>query len=144
MIMRQEGRHADFYASQATTRLASRKRTRRLTRFTLQRFWQTVGSDIMPAAEVAFVVGYLFSGDDGRSMAERIDRRVDRLPGLQGLSLATRTVDRHVTPGRGVVGRPSPPVAHSARSASPPGSASNARAAERPASIAGADRVKSK
>ena len=109
MIMRQEGRHADFYASQATARLAARKRTRRLTRFTLQRYWQTVGSDIMPAAEVAFVVGYLFAGDDGRSTAERIDRRVDRLPGLQGLSLATRTVDRHVTPGRGAVARPATP-----------------------------------
>lgn len=108
MIMRQEGRHADFYASQATARLAARKRTRRLTRFTLQRYWQTVGSDIMPAAEVAFVVGYLFSGDDGRLMAERIDRRVDRLPGLQGLSLASKTVDRRGTLGREGHGRSAP------------------------------------
>ena len=46
-----------------------------------------VGSDLMPESEVAFMVHHLFGGDDGRAMIERIDRRVARLPGLDGLHL---------------------------------------------------------
>jgi hypothetical protein len=149
-IMRQEGRHADFYASQATSRLAARRRTRRLTRFTVQRFWETVGSDIMPPAEVAFVVDYLFSGAEGRSMAERIDRRVDRLPGLEGLGLAERTVDRHLArPGSlgsssEVASATGSYSAGAAGSESPSSWSSIDRAAVRPASMAGSDRLKSK
>jgi hypothetical protein len=41
----------------------------------------------MPDAEVKFLSTYLFGGGEGRVMAERIDRRVDRLPGLEGLDL---------------------------------------------------------
>ena len=88
-IMKQEGRHIDFYASQATQRLADDRRARRLTRFALRRMWAPVGSDVMPASEVDHLIGYLFGGDDGHAMAQRIDRRIDRLPGLEGLHLVT-------------------------------------------------------
>jgi hypothetical protein len=73
-IMRQEGRHIDFYASQAERRLAASGRARRLTRFALRRFWTPVGSGVM-------------GGEEGLAAARRIDRRVDRLAGLAGLSL---------------------------------------------------------
>jgi hypothetical protein len=43
----------------------------------------------VPDAEVSFLRDYLFGDDDGRAMAARIDRRVDRLPGLDGLHLLT-------------------------------------------------------
>jgi hypothetical protein len=89
MLMRQEGRHADFYARQATTRLAADRRARWLTRTTLRRWWAPVGSTLMPRSEVAFMARHLFSGPDGRAMTERIDRRVDRLPGQAGLRVAT-------------------------------------------------------
>jgi hypothetical protein len=46
-----------------------------------------VGSGVVPEPEVAFLRAYLFGDDDGRAMADRIDRRVDRLPGLEGLNL---------------------------------------------------------
>jgi hypothetical protein len=42
--------------------------------------------------EVDFLRTYLFGDPDGLSMAERIDRRVDRLPGLEGLHLVTGAV----------------------------------------------------
>jgi hypothetical protein len=42
---------------------------------------------VVPDQEVDFLRTYLFGDDDGRAMAERIDRRVDRLPGLEGLNL---------------------------------------------------------
>jgi hypothetical protein len=86
-IMKQEGRHIDFYASQAKQRLATDRRARRLTRFALRRMWAPVGSDVMPEAEVSHLISYLFGDDDGRAMADRIDRRIDALPGLEGLHL---------------------------------------------------------
>jgi hypothetical protein len=46
----------------------------------------------MPKREVSFLVDYLFDGDDGASVAARIDRRIDRLPGQNGLHLLRRAV----------------------------------------------------
>jgi hypothetical protein len=86
-IMKQEGRHIDFYAHQAKGRLSESRAAQRLTRWALRRFWAPVGSGVVPDHEVAFLRDYLFGGDDGRAMAQRIDRRVDRLPGLSGLNL---------------------------------------------------------
>ncbi|MCU1360830.1 MAG: hypothetical protein JWN99_2119 [Ilumatobacteraceae bacterium] len=86
-IMKQEGRHIDFYSTQARQRLAHDPRARRLTRFALRHMWAPVGSDVMPVAEVKHLVGYLFGDDDGHEMVERIDRRIDKLPGLEGLHL---------------------------------------------------------
>ena len=44
----------------------------------------------MPKNEVGFLVRYLFDGEQGREMLERIDRRVDRLPGQDNLHLLTQ------------------------------------------------------
>ena len=41
----------------------------------------------MPDQEVRFLSTYLFGDPEGQAMADRIDRRVDRLPGLEGLNL---------------------------------------------------------
>ncbi|MHB1930597.1 MAG: ferritin-like domain-containing protein [Acidimicrobiales bacterium] len=86
-IMRQEGRHIDFYASQAERRLAASLRARRLTRFALRHFWTPVGAGVMPVEETAHLAHYLLAGEEGLAAARRIDRRVDHLPGLAGLSL---------------------------------------------------------
>jgi hypothetical protein len=93
-IMRQEGRHIDFYAAEAERRLRDDRRARRLTRFALSRLWRPVGANVMPAPEVAHLATYLFEGDDGLDTARRIDRRVDRLPGLEGLRLVETAVER--------------------------------------------------
>ncbi len=89
-IMRQEGRHIDFYAGQAAARLDGDRRAQRLTRFALTRFWNPVGADVMPEPEVGHLIRYLFGDNDGSEVAARIDRRVDRLPGLAGLGLVER------------------------------------------------------
>jgi hypothetical protein len=86
-IMRQEARHIDFYAGQARARLAASSRARWLARNALRRFWGPVGSGVMPDDEVRFICRYLFGDDEGRQAALRIDRRIDRLPGLDGLRL---------------------------------------------------------
>ena len=91
-IMRQEGRHIDFYATQAERRLAASRRARSLTRFALRHFWAPVGSGVMPADETTHLAKYLMGGEDGLAAARRIDRNVDRLPGLAGMSLLERSI----------------------------------------------------
>jgi hypothetical protein len=86
-IMKQEGRHIDFYASQARSRLADSRAAQRLTRWALRHYWEPVGTGVVPDQEVDFLRTYLFGDVDGMALADRIDRRVDRLPGLEGLSL---------------------------------------------------------
>jgi hypothetical protein len=94
-IMRQEGRHIDFYASQAARRLAGDRRAQRLTRFALRRFWRPVGANVMPDGELAFLARHLFSDAEGRASAARIDRHIDRLPGLHGLGLVEGAAVRY-------------------------------------------------
>jgi hypothetical protein len=91
-IMKQEGGHIDFYASEASRRLAESPRAQKLTRFALKHSWRPVGSGVMPKREVDFLVRYLFDGPNGNAVAERIDRRVDRLPGQGDLHLLSTTV----------------------------------------------------
>jgi hypothetical protein len=93
-IMRQEGRHLDFYASEAARRLAASARARRLTRFALRSFWSPVGSGVIPPAEMRFLSAFLFGDPSGLAAAQRIDRRVQRLPGLHGLHLVEDSVGR--------------------------------------------------
>ncbi len=94
-IMKQEGRHIDFYSSQAERRLAGNRAAQRLTRMALGRFWAPVGATIMPRSEVVHLANYLFADDEGREIAARIDRRIDRLPGLSGLGLISNAVERY-------------------------------------------------
>ena len=111
-IMRQEGRHIDFYVSQARARLAASRTAQRLTRTALRRLWRPVGSGVMPAEEVRFLIGYLFEGDEGAAMADRIDRRIRVLPGLGDLSIVSaarrRTGTRTVARPRPTSGSPRP------------------------------------
>jgi hypothetical protein len=93
-ITRQEGRHIDFYASEAERRLGASSRARRVTRSALRRFWAPVGSGVMPAPETRHMADFLFGGEEGRTVVSRIDRRIDRLPGLGGLDLMARALDR--------------------------------------------------
>ncbi len=93
-IMKQEGGHIDFYASEATRRLADSPKAQKLTRFALSHWWRPVGSGVMPKREVGFLVNYLFDGNKGADVLARIDRRVDRLPGQSDLHLLTHAVAR--------------------------------------------------
>lgn len=91
-IMRQEGRHIDFYAAQARARLADSPAAQRITRFALRRFWAPVGSGVMPPEEVRFLSKHLFGDREGLDVARRIDRHVARLPGMADLRLLERAV----------------------------------------------------
>ena len=86
-IMKQEGRHIDFYATQARARLADSRAAQRMTRWALRQYWAPVGSGVVPDREVASSAPTCSGTTTGRAVADRIDRRVDRLPGLDGLNL---------------------------------------------------------
>jgi hypothetical protein len=90
-IMRQEGRHIDFYAGEASRRLEVSAAARRITRKALRTWWEPVGSGVMPDEEVEFLAWHLFGDEEGAEVARRIDRHVDRLPGLAGLHLLEGT-----------------------------------------------------
>jgi hypothetical protein len=94
-IMRQEGNHIAFYATEAGDRLADHPRARRVVRWALRRLWRPVGAGVMPRSEVAFLVRTLFGDPAGHDMAARIDRRIDRLPGLADLRLVEGAIDRY-------------------------------------------------
>ena len=91
-IMRQEGRHIDFYASEAMRRLGASRAARRVTRHALHHFWGPVGSGVMPESEIRFLATYLFGDEQGKNAAQRVDRQIDRLPGLNGLHLLNTAV----------------------------------------------------
>jgi hypothetical protein len=99
-IMRQEGRHIDYYRSEATDRLAASPGARRVVRGALRHLWSPVGSKVMPRAETRHLVTTLFDGDDGAAVAARIDRRIDALPGLAGLDLMRGVLRDHGLAGR--------------------------------------------
>lgn len=83
-----------FFEAQARHRMERSARARRLARFALRAAWTPVGSSIQPRAESAFVFSYLLTGADGRAAVDRIDGKLDQLPGLAGLHLARRGVGR--------------------------------------------------
>jgi hypothetical protein len=93
-IMRQEGRHIDFYSSQASHRLESRPVVQKFVRMTLKTLWAPVGSGLMPGSETAFMSRWLFGGRDGMEAVRRVDRQLSRLPGLEGLHLLERAVSK--------------------------------------------------
>ncbi len=58
-IMRQEGRHAGYYASAARDLLQDR-RAQKVTKWFLRHQWEPVGSGDVPRIETAFATAYLF------------------------------------------------------------------------------------
>ncbi|WP_298342690.1 ferritin-like domain-containing protein [Ferrimicrobium sp.] len=86
-IMKQEGRHLDFYEGEARKRLLKSRRAQRLARFALTKFWAPVGSGVVSNSEVAHMASYLFADEEGLVAAQRVDRKFSRLPGLDGLTL---------------------------------------------------------
>lgn len=89
-IMRQETRHVAFYTTQARDRLARSRRARRITRLALRKFWEPVGSNVMPVEETRHLLGFLFGGAEGARTLAHLDDKIDRLPGLRDLRLAHR------------------------------------------------------
>ena len=115
-VIQDERRHFAFYRAQAKARLErAPRRTRRLVRWILERFWTPVGAGVKSDEEVDALVLYLFGYDDhGREMVRELDATVAEIPGLEGLRLLEHVLDEareraRARPGwAGVVPAPSP------------------------------------
>ena len=104
-IMRQEGRHAAYYASYARELLADPK-SQKVTRWFLRNKWAIVGSGDVPKIETSFAAAYLFGAGEGLGLIDRIEERIDGLPGMAGLCLvqtAIREATQHVVQEEGAV-----------------------------------------
>ena len=93
-IMRQEGRHIDYYRSKAVELLSEDSAAQRTTRRVLRLLWRPVGAKAMPDEETRHLIRTLFGGPEGRAVSERVDRRIDLLPGLAGLGLVRGALGR--------------------------------------------------
>jgi hypothetical protein len=95
LIMKQEGRHIDYYLTQSRALLDASPRAQKVTRQMLRRLWEPVGAQVMPKAETNHLVHTLFGDAEGRAVAARVDRRIDALPGLDGLGLMAGALAKH-------------------------------------------------
>jgi hypothetical protein len=105
-IMRQEGRHAAYYASYARDLLTDDRRAQRVTTWFLRHQWAPVGNGDVPRIETSFATAYLFGDGEGMELIDRVEERIDALPGLGGLDLvrsAIRSAVEHVEREEGQV-----------------------------------------
>ncbi|HTC80075.1 MAG TPA: ferritin-like domain-containing protein [Acidimicrobiia bacterium] len=94
-IKRQEGRHIDYYLTEARRFLEVGSGAQRTVRLFLRSLWRPVGATVMPEPEIRHVVRILFADEQGREVAARIDRRIDSLPGLGGMGLMAGVLRRY-------------------------------------------------
>ena len=107
-IMLDESRHFFFYYRQAEERL-QRPGAARVSRAIVDRFWAPVGSGEQAREELRFLAGYLFSGNEGRAAARKIDETIRRLPGFSTVRLVEAWIDSYAGIRRGLA--PLPAVA---------------------------------
>jgi hypothetical protein len=91
-IVLDESRHFFFYYRQAEERL-KRPGAARVARFIVDRFWAPVGSGEQAREELRFLASYLFSDDEGRNAARKIDETIRRLPGFSTVRLVEAWID---------------------------------------------------
>ena len=84
-IAQQETRHVAFYTTQGRERLEASTNAQRVVRLVMSKVWKPVGSGMMDESEVLHVMSHLFGGEGAE--LDKLDRRVQKLPGLDGLTI---------------------------------------------------------
>jgi hypothetical protein len=95
-IVKQERIHFAFYRSQAERFLRDSASARGATRWFIDKRFRVVGEGVKTPAEVDQLALYLFDGDDGREAVRAIDAQIGSLPGLSGMNVMERLLDRAV------------------------------------------------
>lgn len=93
-IIKQERVHYAFYRSQAERLLQESEVTRQAVRWVMTKRFRAVGEGVKSPDEVDRLALFLFDGPDGRRAVRSIDEGIGRLPGLNGVNLLERLLDR--------------------------------------------------
>jgi rubrerythrin len=93
-IMKQELRHYAFYREQAKRFLQRSSSAQRFTSFALRLAWTPVGDGMCSKDDVCHAIRFLFDGMDGTAV-EKIERKIQELPGLGWFDLFSGFVTRH-------------------------------------------------
>jgi hypothetical protein len=91
-LIAQEVLHYRFYRTMAAARLEGNARAQRLVRWTLQHLWSPVGTGLRGRADGDRLVLGLVA--DRADVVAGLDETLERIPGLDGLALVAREVDR--------------------------------------------------
>lgn len=93
-IIKQERVHYAFYRSQAERLMRDSEVTRRAVRWVMTKRFRAVGEGVKSPEDVDRLALFLFGGREGREAVRSIDEEIGRLPGLQGVNLLERLLDR--------------------------------------------------
>lgn len=91
-VMAQEALHYAFYRNMAIRRLEDNPRAQRMVRWVLEHLWSPVGVGLHSRRDADEMVRGLVG--DEREVVAQIDGPINRMPGLAGLDLTRRTVER--------------------------------------------------
>ncbi len=80
-LAKDERRHFSFYYNKARRELEPRS-AQWLTSFVIRHFWLPVGGGVKPDSEVQWILSFILGDSDGIQIAERIDAKIAKLPGL--------------------------------------------------------------
>ena len=92
-ITKDERRHFAFYYNSAKEWLVGNRAAQRIDRFMLNRVWVPVGKGVKNQEEVDALALYLFDDPEGEADLERIDEKIGKLPGLEGIRLMTKALE---------------------------------------------------
>lgn len=92
-VAREESIHVKFYWTVARLRLERSKFARTLARNVIKKYWTPVGAGAKPQRDVNYLIATLFGGSEGVGFFdEQVSRRVERLPGFDGIDAVTRRI----------------------------------------------------
>ncbi|MGH7920500.1 MAG: ferritin-like domain-containing protein, partial [Candidatus Dormibacteraceae bacterium] len=96
-IIKQERMHYAFYRSQAERLMLDSAPARAAVRYVMTNRFRAVGEGIKSVEDVNLLAAFLFGGEDGRAAVRAIDVAIARLPGMHGVNLLERLLDRAET-----------------------------------------------
>ncbi len=92
-IIKDERRHFAFYYNSAREWLSDNRAAQRLDRLAINRIWVPIGTGVKSMEEVDAVGLYLFDDEEGQQELRRIDEKIGKLPGLEGVRLMSRAYE---------------------------------------------------
>ncbi|MEO6049841.1 MAG: hypothetical protein ABIP78_00725 [Pyrinomonadaceae bacterium] len=92
-IIREEAVHAQFYRSVARLELQKNEFAQKMARWVIEHFWAPVGQGSLAKSRTETTIATLFAADDAlESLDKTVTKRVQQLPGFDGITKITDTI----------------------------------------------------